>query len=414
MPDIFTDCWQVSSCSAPSRLPSVWYDNRMSSASLRKAAHEPAFALPWAKVLAWRLQRQHLHLRLPREAMLEVVAHICGLHAQVMFSAELTLWARLDGLDPAAVRRALWEERSLVKTWSMRGTLHLLPAAEFRLWQAALSRRRHYFRETWLRYFGITRGQLEQLLAAVAEALDGRMLTRDELAKEVSRLTGSEGLGDSLRGSWGALLKPAAYLGYLCFAPSRGQNVRFTRPSSWLSPSPGVDPDQAMLEITRRYLGAYGPATRDDLARWWGGTSAEARALIQALGEEVVEVDVEGTRAWMLATHVGEIKEASSRGTVRLLPAFDQYVVAAPRSTPEVLPSAFKARVYRAQGWLSPVLLVDGRMEGVWRHEKKGTRLEVVIEPFTRVPAWARRAAKGEAERLAAFIGGELELSWST
>lgn len=92
------------------------------------------------QALAWRLHRQHLDQRAPRTALLDVAARLCGLHAQVLSSAELTAWARLDGLVPGDVtRQALWEERGLVKTWAMRGTLHLLPAAEYSLWQAALS-----------------------------------------------------------------------------------------------------------------------------------------------------------------------------------------------------------------------------------------------------------------------------------
>src|SRR6266545_3230945 len=99
----------------------------------------PALTLAWDQVAAWRLQRHHLDRRAARSQALQVVADIAGLHAQVMSSAELTLWARVGDLEPDAVRRALWAERTLVKTWAMRGTLHLLPADELPLWQAALS-----------------------------------------------------------------------------------------------------------------------------------------------------------------------------------------------------------------------------------------------------------------------------------
>ena len=88
-------------------------------------------------------------------------------------------------------------------------------------------------------------------------------------------------------------------------------------------------------------------------------------------------------------------------------------ITAAPRNREAVLPGALKARVYRPQGWLSPVLLVDGRMEGVWQHERRGDRLVVGIEPFAHQPDWIRRAVEEEAERLARFIGGGLELDWS-
>ena len=187
--------------------------------------------LGWDQVIAWRAARHHLVERAPAKATLEVVADIAGLHAQVMSSAELTLAARVEGLGPDDVRRALWEERSLVKTWAMRGTLHLLPAAELPLWQAALSTRRNWETGAWQRAFA-SRQELERLNDAVAQALDGRLLTREELAARVGELTGSEELADKLRESWGALLKPAAALGRLCFAPARASR----------SASPGPTP----------------------------------------------------------------------------------------------------------------------------------------------------------------------------
>jgi len=249
----------------------------------RKKDGEPAPRVGWEQVRAWRVHRHHLHERAPGAAMLDVVADLAGLHAQVMSSAELTLWARVEDLDPKAVQRALWEERSLVKTWAMRGTLHLLPAAEYPLWQAGLSTYRHYLRSSWLRYFGLTREELEQLMAAVARALDGRTLTREELAGEVGRLTGSAEPGGKLADSFGTTLKPASFRGHLCFAPSQGQRVRFARPDQWLGLEREDDPDAAMLEITRRFLAASGPVTREDYARWWGMTPATAQKLLVRL-----------------------------------------------------------------------------------------------------------------------------------
>jgi hypothetical protein len=373
--------------------------------------------LGWDQVVAWRAARHHLDERVPATAMVEVAAGLAGLHAQVLSSAELTLWARVEGLEPGAVGHALWSERSLVKTWAMRGTLHLLPSAEFPLWQAALSTRRLWETGAWQRGFGVTLAELERLNDAVADALDGQLLTREELAARVGELTGSWELGDKLRGSWGAMLKPAATLGLLCFAPGQGQQVRFTRPATWLGGWAPHDPEEAMDEVTRRFLAASGPVTREDFARWWGIPSpARGRQLLERLGDEVARVEVEGRSAYALVTDLPGLAAATTRGsrTVRLLPAFDQYVVTATLHAEHLLPGPFKARVYRPQGWLSPVLLVGGRMAGVWRQEVKGRRVRVAIEPFAGpLPAWARRAAEAEAERLAAFAGGQLELAWA-
>jgi hypothetical protein len=161
----------------------------------------PALQLDWDQVAGWRLRRHRLDERAPAGELLGVVAGIAGLHAQVMSSAELTLWARVEGLAQEAVRDALWRDRSLVKTWAMRGTLHLLPSAEFPLWQAALATRRGYERASWQRGFGVTAEQLRAMLQAIPRALDGRVLSREALAGEVARITGSAELGGKLRHS---------------------------------------------------------------------------------------------------------------------------------------------------------------------------------------------------------------------
>ena len=223
--------------------------------------------LTWPAVLGWRLKRQRLDRRAPRDEALDVVRQICGLHAQVMSSAELTLWARVEDLEPEVVQEALWERRVLAKTWAMRGTLRLLPSDELPLWVAAqgVLKPRHHA-ASWQRHFGLTREEAETMIAAISDALDDRMPTREELAQEVERLLGSGELGGKLRDGFGALLKPSAFKGDLLFAPSVGRNVRFARPDRWL---PGWEPAQtevAVREVVRRYLAAYGPATRASCA----------------------------------------------------------------------------------------------------------------------------------------------------
>jgi Winged helix DNA-binding domain len=373
-----------------------------------------AVPLTWAQALGWRMRRQHLTERASPGQMLQVAARVGGLHAQVMSSAELTLWARVEGLEREAVAAAVWEERSLVKLWAMRGTLHLLPAAELGTWLGALGTYDHYLKPGWLRGFEITRAQLEGLIAAIGEALDGGLLTREELGAAVASIAGSPELADKVQGSWGPYLKPASFRGLLCFAPNDGQRVRFTRPDAWLERSiEAPDPDEALREVTRRHLGAFGPAAREDLARWWGVQPAQGGRMLEALGEEVAAVDVEGTPGWMLRDHAGEAAASEPARGARLLPGFDMWTIGASRDAAALLDPAEKKRVYRNQGWISPVVLVDGRMDGVWRHERKGSRLLVTIEPFGTLPKRARAELEAEAERLAAFLGGALELDWA-
>jgi hypothetical protein len=380
----------------------------------KRAQIETVADLTWRQALAWRLQRQHLSERLSGDALLQVTSALCGLHAQVMSSAELTVWARTEDFKRDAIKDALWDQRTLVKLWAMRGTLHLIRSDEFALYLGALRTYDHYLKSQWLKYFETSRDELEALLDAVHAALDGRALTREALATTVAKQTGSPSLGELLRASWGSFLKPSSFRGHLCFAPNDGRNVTFIRPDKWIGAFEELDPHESLKKLIRRFIRTYGPVTREDIARWWSGLSAAGvTRLLTELGGEVAAVDVEGRQSWVLSADVAALTAAAPSKIVNLLPAFDQYVVTAPRDAAAVLDPALKARVYRQAGWLSQVLLVDGRIVGVWTHERTGKRLEVAIEPFEKLPRWVKAGAEREAKRLQEFLGGSLSVTWS-
>src|SRR5579862_6700216 len=161
--------------------------------------------LRWTQVAAWRAQRHFLFERAPARGALKVASRLCGLHAQVLSSSELALWARVEGLKRGAVARALWKDRTLVKTWAMRGTLHLLPASELNWWHAALATSQRYrHAQAWKNWLGITIEELDRMTEAIGAALNGRMLTREELIDELKRVTGAVALCEKLaRDSWG-------------------------------------------------------------------------------------------------------------------------------------------------------------------------------------------------------------------
>ena len=356
--------------------------------------------LSWEDALAWRMRRHHLVERANARQELRVVSRICGLHAQVLSSAELSLWARVDGLERGRLDHLLWKRRSLVKLWAMRGTLHLLPARELGTWLAALGT---------ITNRGMTGyAEIDELSEAVGEALEGRVLTREELAREVERRTGSAQFAEWIGFSWGSYLKPACFRGRLCFAASPDGKARFTSPTHWLRrPVEQPTAEESLHEVARRFLGAYAPATLDDLALWAGFGRARFRKL---LPEVAVEVALEGSPAWILKRDLRAFARTEPTNVARLLPAFDPWTVGATRRHAAFLDPRHHLRVYRPQGWLSPAVLVNGRIAGTWKHERTSARVQVELEPFGRLPAWAREQLEHEAERLAAFLDAGLEL----
>jgi Winged helix DNA-binding domain len=369
--------------------------------------------LTWDQVRGRRLARNHLRRPAPRARLLAVVGEVCGVQAQVLGAAELAIGARVDGLGRQDVQAELWQRRGLVKTYGPRGTLHLLPAAELPMWMAALRAIPNHQGAMWYELAGVGQDRVEELVEATGQALDGRRLSRDELAAEVAGRVGGWAR-DRLASTWGDLLAPAALTGALCFGPSRGVKVTFVRADQWIGGWRREDPRAALLEVLRRYLRAYGPSTPQEFARWFATRPATARELLAELGGEVAEVEVEGQRAWLLAADLEEPFEPAA-GVVRLLPQYDCFVIGS-RPREQLLPDAVQARVrgYRRGRWEGAValstLLVDGLVAGIW--ERRAGRGRVALTVATRpLTARQRRLLEAEAARVGAFLGAEPALT---
>lgn len=359
------------------------------------------------QVLAFRLERQFLSSRAPAGSMFEVARTLCGIRAQLPSTAELALWARVDGLEQGEVKHAVETERTLVKTW-IRSTLHVVPADDLALYVAALRPRPEGPGDAWLRLRGVTRQQYEAIIANVPRALDGRPRTREWLADRLAELAGPD-VRDAVLFSWGGVLKQSARYGDLCFGPPRGRNITFVRPDRWLRRRLQADPEQAGRDLVHRYLAAYGPATAVDFGRWLEDPT-RARALLRASRDELAEVEVDGKPALALEGDVAALAGSRRPRGVRLLPAFDDYVTAT-RPREAIVAAEHVPRVFKQQGWVSPVLLVDGRAAGIWSHTRSGGVVRAEVEPFQPLRPHVRKALKDEVERLAAFLGGSPELS---
>jgi hypothetical protein len=370
--------------------------------------------LTWDQVLAWRVGRHRLVA--PGGDPVEVSGALAGVQCQVMTSARQVLAVRCA--DPAGIDldRLLWRDRALVKTWAMRGTLHLLPAAEWRTWIAVLRTREWRITPGWVRYHGITETELDAVTGAIPEALAGDPLTRDELADRVAAITGHAHLGEQLRSGWAAVFKPAANRGLLCQGPPRDGNITFTDPDRWLGAAagsgPDPDPDEAMAAVVARFLDAYGPATREDLARWLGVAPKAARLALAAHADVLAEVRVDGRAAWMTPAGAAAAAAAGPAEGVYLLPGFDPYVLAPISHRAHTIPEGRVQQVSRSAGWISPVLLVDGRVAGTWEQVVADGVTTVTITSFAQLPARVVRAARAHLEqRYAATLGPDLRLA---
>jgi hypothetical protein len=343
---------------------------------------------------------------------------LCGVHAQVLSAAELSIARRITGATRADVQRALWQDRTLVKTFGPRGTVHLLPTGDLRMWTGALSALppsvpRH---PEPVRF---TSEQADEVIAAIGDALADTELTIDELTEAIVDRTGpwaGERTMDAFQDRWPRwrqLTSTAAHRGVLCFGPNRGRNVTYTNPHRWL---PGFRPDAgdaALRTLVGRYLHAYGPATPQHLARWLSIPPRRAVELFDELDDELERVELDGDPSWVRAGDAATAPQPH-RG-IRLLPYFDAFVVAGqPRE--RLFPGAAATRALTPAGQAGnyPVVLVDGVVGGVWHQRRSGRRVAITVEPLRELTAIQRRQLHDEVELVGAVMEAEPSLTVGT
>jgi winged helix DNA-binding protein len=362
------------------------------------------------RVDAWRVQRQLLG-RSKAASPVEVAQELVGVQAQVTSSAALAIALRSKpsrSTKPAvdATNRALLE-RKLVRAWAMRGTLHLFAADDVPTIAAALQGKERWRRPAWLRWFGVSEPQMERLIDTIGELLDdGTPRTRGELGEEIGRRLG-EKQGQLIRGSWGSTLKVASDRHYLVQSAEDDAGVRFVRASRWISSWRDEDAGEALAQLVQRYLAAYGPATLRELRRWWGVSETKAlKPIIGSLGDALTQVEVDGVRAYVRTADIDAIESTKPTAwDVHLLGGFDPLTVGAGLRE-QLIPPAHLKRVSRTAGWISPVVLVDGVVAGVWHSTRQGKDgLAVTVEPFQDPTPKLRSAIGKAAERIASAQG---------
>jgi hypothetical protein len=200
--------------------------------------------------------------------------------------------------------------------------------------------------------------------------------------------------------------------GLICYGSGESNEITFIRVDQWLphlTPQP-ISPIEAQCALLRKYLRAYGPATLTDFAHWSGIPMQAVKPVRALLESELAEIPGDKKRGLLLREDMAVLNSSPVATTsIRLLPSFDSYLLAHRDKEHLVNPKHYK-RIYRSQWWISPVVLIQGSVAGVWSHKLQGKRLLVKIEPFGKLSKAWRAGIEREADRLAIFFDRDLEL----
>jgi hypothetical protein len=327
------------------------------------------------------LLARQLLLERAKQPIARAVERMGGIQAQYAPSAYVGLWTRLDGFARDALTRAL-ERRQVVQAMMMRNTIHVVSPRDY--WPLIIAIRNE--RKVWSQR--VQKAEPRELERAATRL-------RKLLRERPLRLTELQQLGPKL---W----RPgsAIWIDLVRLPPSgtweRRRADLYGLAEEWVGPEPQLSEGEAIDHLVRRYLGAFGPATRNDIAAWAGmrvGALADslARLHLRRLRDERGRELLDLPRA--------PLPDADTPAPVRFLPTWDATLLAHARRT-GILREEYRARIFHIRNPQSErTFLVDGAVAGAWRYENG----RVTLEPFHQISRDARRDLNEEAERLAAF-----------
>ena len=375
--------------------------------------------MSWDQVAAFRLARHHLSERAPKKALLSVAGAITGAQAQLLSAAQISLWSRVRDLQISDVEEAV-NKRTLVKASCMRRTLFLVPSKDLAVFVRGSARRAEK-EIRWARGKGVSDHVIDAAIDATLGVLD-QPHTRSEIAEHVSRKLGVR-MQAIHGGGWGSHRKlaavPVGHLtfpvvdllhlvgarGVVCYGPNRGNEPTFVRADAWIPNWKDVSQEKAEELLLRKYLQAFGPATAADFAIWAGITLTDARAIWSRAQAKLATVHVKGWTADVFRKDLKQLVQAElKRPLVRLLPYFDTFLLGH-REREHLLAVEQRPSVYRAQGWIAPVVLVDGRVTAVWEHARQGNHLQVKVRKFDSISRHIAAGIQKEALDLGRFLG---------
>jgi hypothetical protein len=336
-----------------------------------------------------------------------ILHDVCGLQAQVWSAATLGMRARSAGLEVSTINLALNDNRSIVRTWLMRGTLHVVAADDVR-WLlhllgpvfARAGARRHA-------QLGLNDDLKARGLAAIRTTLaETGPLTRYEL---VDRLRKRRVVLDPKTQGPIHLIALAGLMGVVCLGPDRKDgDSTYVLLDDWVRKARMPSRETALVELARRYFAAFGPATVDDFSAWSGLPMNEARSAVSGARTALADMVVRGQLALVLKQHL-PLKAAPVKSDVRLLPAFDTYLLGYRRRDLAV-PAPLQRRLQRGGGWLHPAVIVNGRAVAAWSLRRSGSRGgPVMIESFEPIRPAVRAGFEAEVADIGRFL--ELELT---
>jgi hypothetical protein len=347
----------------------------------------------------------------------EVVRRLLALQGQDYPGVLWSVGLRMRRPQRSAVEAAL-ASGDIVRSWPMRGTLHVLPAEDLG-WLLSLTTERLLREATTRRkQLELDDRTLEAAREVAIEALTGgRILTRTALLGEF------EAAGISTARQRGYhLLWHLSQTRTLVFGPAAGASQTFTLSSEWIRTPRKLEAEEALAELAVRYFTGHGPATVHDLAWWASITVTQARSALASVRDRLEQLTLDGIDYYLHAATLDAAGldaaaldapaagNAGRRATVHALPGFDEFLLGYRDRSAALSPDQQLVVVPGGNGMFAPTIVDNGSVVGVWRKRQAGGGIRVTAEPFAPLSKRATSGFERALKRYGEFLGQPVTL----
>lgn len=336
---------------------------------------------------------------------LGIVTHLGAMQAQDVESGLWSLGLRMPGATRPDVLAAL-EAGTVLRTWPMRGTVHLVPARDTH-WMLETTGTRALEQGARRRAaIGLTDADAERAVDAIRAALTGRRRLSRAALLDAVRASGLDVAGPQAY----HLLWYASQLGVSVMAPDVDGEQTFVLLDEWVPDPVRLDPDEALAMLARRYFLSHGPATLADFAGWTGLTMARARTGLRLAAPDLVEATVDGAIVWLDPSLLDTEPQPSG---MLAAPGFDELILGVKDRTRHLAGGDLAAVVPGGNGIFRSTLVLDGRVIGTWTRATRGRRGAVEVQPLRTLTQPEQEQAEAALAAWAVYADVPLTVTWN-
>ena len=359
----------------------------------------------------------------PRAAV-KVAEACCGINSQDFLESYSSFWARIDGFQDSDLTSELRPKGGLVRTWTVRSTMHTIPSKDYYVHVLGGPGRRF---QPWFDNAAKKRGipdrdfRVRFLYQPLLDHIKGRTVTSNEVKQFMVEKLTQRGLKGRMKLQRGWSSKPTygpawtgvsemSHLGLLVNAGRKGSESLWMSSADYLVGGRSVpDPEECMVELVRKYIECYGPVSREDIAYWSFLLKKDVDMALEALKKDLTKENLPSGQEYF--SFGEDSREAPEPPSAVILPEFDSLMMGY-KDKSRFLSQDTVKKVFGGLAAVNRTILLDGFVAATWKRKKNAAGMIVDVSPLRTLKAGEKRSIEEEFGNYADYQGTKISVQF--